>query len=379
MSTATTTEAFSEEFVAFHAGSKPSYRKVLKGAELKPTFNEIPVIDFTDIDSSSLATRKALGKLLYQTCSEVGFFYAKGHGIPQSVLDETLSALKKFFELDHDTKMTAHLHKNPAIRGYEPMGETKLDPKSNGDTKEAFTMGDDLLELEQNYPSNLPIPANAIPQNIWPAGAPWFRKALYRYYHHVFPFAMQLVRLIALVLCDDDHAFDDMFKFPITGMRALHYPPRPVEMKNYIGLGAHADFTWITLVLQDSVPALQVLNANGVWIPAPVIPGAFVCNVGQYLERHTNGIFPATVHRVANLTGDSRYSLAFFLTPDPDAVVEPLKECVGESERKYDAINVGDLYIRRILAARQKHPTAKKYKDTPEQELKYDILFKSIA
>ena len=40
--------------------------------------------------------------------------------------------LKRFFDLDMETKMDAHVQKNPAIRGYEPMFETRLDPKTKG-------------------------------------------------------------------------------------------------------------------------------------------------------------------------------------------------------------------------------------------------------
>jgi hypothetical protein len=36
---------------------------------------------------------------------------------------------------------------------------------------------------------------------------------------------------------------------------------------------------------------------------------------------------------------------------------------------------VGDLYIRRILPARKKHPTSIKYISTPEEEWRYDFLY----
>lgn len=137
--------------------------------------------------------------------------------------------------------------------------------------------------------------------------------------------------------------------------------------------------TWrtlgLTLVLQDAVPALEVLNQDGIWVDAPPKPGTFVCNVGQYLERQSNGKFPATVHRVRNTTGDERYSLPFFLTMDPDVDLEPLVCCVNEGEKpQYEKMNVGDLYIRRVLPARKKHPTSIKYRDTPQEEWTYDML-----
>lgn len=39
------------------------------------------------------------------------------------------------------------------------------------------------------------------------------------------------------------------------------------------------------------------------------------------------------------------------------------------------AINVGDLYIRRVLPARKKHPTSIKWRNVPETEWKYEILY----
>ena len=130
----------------------------------------------------------------------------------------------------------------------------------------------------------------------------------------------------------------------------------------------------LTLVLQDAVPALEVLNQDGIWVDAPPQLGTFVCNVGQYLEKHTNGKFLATVHRVRNKTGQERYSLPFFLTPDPDAELEVLECCRDGKGGEYERINVGDLYIRRILPARKKHPTSIRFKDVPQEEWRYEML-----
>ncbi|ROW15942.1 hypothetical protein VPNG_02481 [Cytospora leucostoma] len=273
-----------------------------------------------------------IAKEIYDACHTCGFFYIQNHGIPEQVVTETFALLKRFFALDIDTKMNAHVHKNPAIRGYEPMLETRLDPRTKG-------------EPEQDYigkTGRRPPPHITKPQNIWPAKAPWWREGLYNYYTHILPLAMKLVKLIALAFDLEETALDRDFEFPITGMRALYYPPTPADEESpSIGLGAHADFSWLTLVLQDSIPALEVLNQDGLWVEAPPKPGTFVCNVGQYLERQSNGKFPATVHRVRNRTGRERYSLPFFLTMDPDVDLEVLDSCVQEGEKpKYEKINV---------------------------------------
>jgi isopenicillin N synthase-like dioxygenase len=116
------------QHVYFHSGSEATYRKVSKQGS---GFTAIPTIDLTGLDGTS-AQRRAIADDIYKACHECGFFYVKNHGIPQEVVVETFQLLKKFFALDLDSKMDAHVQKNPAIRGYEPMLETKLDPRTQG-------------------------------------------------------------------------------------------------------------------------------------------------------------------------------------------------------------------------------------------------------
>ena len=171
----------------FHSGSEASYRKIAD----KPTgFKSIPTIDLAGLDGS-LDDRTKIAKDIYNACSECGFFYIKNHGIPQDLIAETFAVLKRFFDLDLDVKMDAHVQKNPSIRGYEPMLETRLDPRTQGDVKEAFTMGDCVMEPEQDFAGRTGMPKPPYitqPQNIWPKDAPWWRDGLYNYYQCVSVF-----------------------------------------------------------------------------------------------------------------------------------------------------------------------------------------------
>lgn len=108
------------EKVYFHAGSQPTFRKVAKhGAQT--SFTSIPIIDISNIDSPLLEARKQIAREIHDACSTCGFFYLKNHGLSEDLLEETFHVIKRFFALDIDTKMDAYVHKNPAIRGYEPM------------------------------------------------------------------------------------------------------------------------------------------------------------------------------------------------------------------------------------------------------------------
>jgi isopenicillin N synthase-like dioxygenase len=96
------------------------------------SFTSIPVIDLAELDSPSLDARKKIARKIYDACSQCGFFYVENHGVSERVISETLDTLRHFFALGLDAKMDAHMHKNPAIRGYEPMLETRNDPRTKG-------------------------------------------------------------------------------------------------------------------------------------------------------------------------------------------------------------------------------------------------------
>lgn len=115
----------------FHSGSEATFRKV---AETRSSFTSIPTIDLSDIDSPSLEARKKIARDIYAACHDCGFFYIQNHGVPEDIISETFDLLRRFFALDLETKMDAHVQKNPAIRGYEPMLETRLDPRTKGGT-----------------------------------------------------------------------------------------------------------------------------------------------------------------------------------------------------------------------------------------------------
>lgn len=179
---------------------------------------------------------------------------------------------------------------------------------------------------------------------------------MYAYNAAILSFSKKLMRLIALALDLDESYFDHMADFPMAGLRALHYPSQ--EIATDVGIGAHADYSWFTLVNQLSpTPALEVLNHNGAWISAPPIKSTLVVNVGDFLEMATNGTFVSTVHRVVNRTGQERYSIPYFFTPSKDVMIETVPTCVGESGGM-KPVNAGEWQLERLLRARYKHPSS---------------------
>lgn len=113
----TTTTATEEGWVHFHDGGIPGRRQVLTGAAAKPTFTELPRIDFRRMHSADLSDRQQLAEEVGVACRDVGFFYAVNHGVDEDLLGETFEASKKFFNLPTEVKMEVHNQKTSKFRG----------------------------------------------------------------------------------------------------------------------------------------------------------------------------------------------------------------------------------------------------------------------
>ena len=88
-------------------------------------------------------------------------------------------------------------------------------------------------------------------------------------------------------------------------------------------------------------------------IEAPVVPNAFIVNIGDCLMRWTNDVYVSTPHRVVNKSGRERYSIAFFFDPDPDALVATIPSCVPQGETpRYPPILAADCLKLRLGASK---------------------------
>jgi len=236
------------------------------------TFEEIPIIDLEDATNPDPEIRKALAARIRDSCISVGFFYASNHGIPETVIEQALDAAKRFFALPPSAKDELDIHKSPNFKGYTPLLGENTNPENRGDLHEGFDVG-----WEDPVTHAVRTEGGLDGKNVWPEGLPGFRDEVMNYYHAAIALGRRLFPLFALALDIDEHFFDNKTTKPAAIMRLLHYPPQTGPVDNRIeGIGAHTDYECFTILWQDNVQALQVLNANGKWVNAVPIPGTVV-------------------------------------------------------------------------------------------------------
>jgi isopenicillin N synthase-like dioxygenase len=304
-------------------------------------FETIPVVDISDLYSSDQNKRLAVAGQMASAASSTGFLYIRGHRIPPVLINNLLSSTRRFFAQPYEHKMQHYIGRSQNHSGYVPEGEEQF-YSGKVDHKEAWDVGYELTDLSLQRPMLGP--------NQWPQD-PQFRQHVSAYYDAALNLGRLLFRGFALGLGLPEQTFDSKVINPPSQLRLVHYPFNP-DASDREGIGAHTDYECFTLLL-PTCDGLEVLNGNGQWIDAPVIPGCLVVNIGDMLEVLSNGRFIATSHRVRKVK-EERYSFPLFCSCDYDTVIEPLLEpAPGVAAGRYQPLVCGDhLYAQTIQTFR---------------------------
>jgi isopenicillin N synthase-like dioxygenase len=300
----------------------------------------IPVIDISDLFCQDTNARGRLAKEWQEACSTQGFMQIVGHQVRPEVITSFQQASKAFFQLPIEVK-NKYAWASDHHRGYERMRLQKLeqfDPALTlPDEKEGFT-------IRKDTPSGTRMLQGV---NRWPLEeCPLFCSTFEAYFEELHRLSVRLFQLMAVSLGLDQDHFDE-FSSDADGIitaRVMHYPP--VDTSSSVirppGAGAHTDFGAMTVLLQDDVGGLQVLHRDTKeWIDVTFVKDALVVNIGDLMERWTNGRYKSTIHRVkANESGKDRYSCAFFNEGILDMVISCLPTCKGEGKRVASSVQV---------------------------------------
>ncbi|CAF9917161.1 hypothetical protein IMSHALPRED_003480 [Imshaugia aleurites] len=254
------------------------------------------------------------------------------------LLERAFDMSKKLFDLPLEDKLKApHPKIMTPHRGYSGVRdlETIKSLKRISDYKESYEIGSD--ENREHY--NIWLPEQVLPG---------FRDFTTQLYWKLSDVATAILEALILSVGFSEEEAKYVRKLHnghTNQLRLLHYPTMPHDFPQYEDqsrLGAHTDWESFTFLFQDSHQGLEFLDREtGEFVAATPKPDTLYMNIGEMFMRLSNGYYPAGIHRVVIPASyrSSRYSIPFFVSPDPDAVIVPQPSCVAAGQkRRYEPI-----------------------------------------
>lgn len=304
----------------------------------------IPVIDLRHYRSADLDAHQAFVKTLGDGLKEFGFVSIEGHGVDQSLIEEVYDLFKAFYALDPVVKQ-AYEGATGGERGYTSFGKEHAKDQKLPDLKEFWHVGQEL-------PADHPLAAVYTP-NVWPSEIPGLRDKVMQLYNALQDSSYVMLQALAEYFELPINTFSDMVKDGNHILRAIHYPPLgPEAPDGAVRAAAHEDINMITILCEATSSGLEILTHDGEWVAIEALSGQFVVDSGDMLARVTNGVIPATTHRVVNPPSErntERYSLPFFVHPYPDCDLTVLPAFTGaDNPAKWPPITADQFLKQRL-------------------------------
>ena len=291
----------------------------------------IPVIDLGPCLSGDDRASADAAREINDACEGIGFYFVRNHGVATALVERAFTECERFHSQPLDEKMKTRA--TGKIVGYLPLGgqtqRTSVHGKSVAPDRSAS------FYVRQEFATDHPDRLGAKPwvfDNRWPENLPGFREGALAYFDAMAGLGKLLLELqsIALGLPRDFMVSHEAFLPPTYNLRLLHYPPRDPAIEGQFGIGPHTDYSYTTILAQSNLPGLEILTPAGEWLEAPALDGHLLINNGDMCRRRTNGRYRSAPHRVINRTGETRYSVPFFIGPRVDVKIDAWPTCKGE-------------------------------------------------
>ncbi len=311
-------------------------------------YDRIPSLDLADFVDGDKERRARFVADLGEAYNTIGFVAIKNHGLSDELTEDLYRVVKQLFSLSDSVKQRYEIKGLAGQRGYIGKGKEHAKGRKTGDLKEFYHVGQEVNDgdaIKAEYPDN-----------VWIDELPEFREISLKVYRTLEKAGMNLLRAIALYLGLEEAYFDRRVKNGNSILRPIHYFPieNPESIPDdAVRAAEHGDINLITLLMGASADGLQVLRKDGKWIPITALPEQLVVNVGDMLERLTNGKLKSTIHRVVNPPKEemrnSRFSIPFFMHPRSDMDLSCLESCIDDKHpKRYDDITAGNFLNQRL-------------------------------
>lgn len=311
--------------------------------ENMPKYNKVPTLSLRQYSDGDVEARQQFIEDLFNGFKYYGFVILKDHPISVHLLDKAYAECEALFNLSEDIKLSYISKSGGGQRGYTPFGQEHAKDSPVHDLKEFWHVGRDLPSMHK-YESEYP-------KNIWPQELTQFRSVMMELYSALDSVSKIMLEALTFPLKLDPNYFDKMILDGNSILRLLHYPP----LKNNtdprcIRAAAHEDINLITILVAATTSGLELLDRDGKWLPIETEKNNLIVDAGDMLARITNEIIPATTHRVVNPPNgknEHRYSMPYFIHPNPDAYLTCIESCKGDGA-KYPTIRAQDFLMQRL-------------------------------
>jgi len=303
--------------------------------EILKEVSTIPIIDIGPLIGGR-QYRYVVADEIVHAWRECEFFYVVGQDVDEGVQKRLEHVSRRFFAQDLEAKMEIRMARGGrAWRGYFPVGGELT--SGQPDLKEGIYFG---AELGDDHPmARACVPMHG--PNLFPSNITGFLETALEYMAAMTELGHALMRGVALSLGLDESYFAEHYTGdPLILFRIFNYPAQSAATG--WGVGEHTDYGLLTILKQDESGGLQVKSQSR-WIEAHPIPGSFVCNIGDMLDRLTGGLYRSTPHRVRNVSGRDRLSFPFFFDPNFNAEIEPLPlsaTAIDDRDERWDQSSV---------------------------------------
>lgn len=306
------------------------------------TLRKVPELSLLSFTKGNQTERAQFVDKLFSGIKDYGFIILTDHNVEDSVIKNGYQAVEDFFALAEEKKKQYVSPQKGGQRGYTPYGAEHAKDNPHMDLKEFYHVG------RQVAPDH--AFAKYYSDNIWPTEIAGFQNNLQNLYTNLDQTSEHLLDALGLALEVPQSYFRDMIETGNSILRAIHYPPvGEAPPVGSVRAAPHGDINLITILMGATASGLQLLDRDDKWLDIDTKPGQLVVDSGDMLSRITNEIIPSTIHQVINPDESStaRFSMPFFVHPNPDAMLECIPTCVG-SGAKYPPISSHKFLMERL-------------------------------
>ncbi|KAJ0921087.1 putative gibberellin 2-beta-dioxygenase [Helianthus annuus] len=266
--------------------------------------HELPLIDLSCLNQDGFRSEECKREIA-EAAQQWGFFQVVNHGVSSEILEnmrcEQVKAFKKPFQ-----------EKVNGIREFDFLA---------GNYRWGTPSATCLRQLAWSEAFHVPLTHISTM-----GGDTSFSTTMKQYTKIVSNLAEKLAEILAEKLGQKPGFFKENCVPSTCYIRMSRYPFCPISPQVF-GLVPHTDSDFLTILHQDHVGGLELLR-NGKWIAVNPKQGTLLVMIGDLFQAWSNDVYKSVEHRVVANKHFERHSVAYFLCPSYETVIE---SCGGSS------------------------------------------------